>query len=618
MRIITTHLNAEALEPDEAQLTAFSAWLFPEIEDAVSARYPQDVRWREALRQYDAIPLKPVRNIPIENAPNIEIPVGATLTESVYAQVLDLIFNIQPVVTVRPVGAEDHPERKAMATALQQHVNWGAANEWNLRAAAEEAILDDVKLGTGVLYSPFTESVRKGRNQKVVQRGPRIMVIPVEDFFIPGGAYGDLQEARWCAHRKYYSEGELIDEATANEWDITDAQPLGAVGWVRTRREMLGRTWRSNLITSELYEVWRVHCYFDIDGDGIDEDLLVHANRSNRKILKIEYNLYDKRPYNAMRFQIRGHLFYGIGVMDMTSQYQQEASDVHSYALTNALLANCRLYKTTDASIGESQRVWPGKVITLTDIEAFHEMKMSDIYPSMIMMQGFPIQLAQTRVGLNDVSQPAGHAMPRTPGITAISLLNQANKRFTPAFDAVRLCVAGAVAQCLYRESERLLAGDKELEDHIIKVHGPTRGRHVIDALKDADFDLAYAVEITASSSTINRDVERQNSLLLVNILGQYYQRVLELVAIASNPQTPEPVRDAARKIASAAGEIVQRTLTTFDQVRDPSDFIVDVNAELDKAADVGQQGMQSLMQMFAPMMGAGANGHEQGGVSVG
>ena len=617
MRIVTTRLSAEPLELDEAQLIAFGAWLFPEIEDAVSARYPQDVRWREALRQYDAVPLKPVRNIPIENAPNIEVPVGATLTESVYAQVLDLIFNIQPVVTVRPVGAEDHPERKAMATALQQHVNWGAANEWNLRAAAEEAILDDVKLGTGVLYTPFVESIRKGRNQKVVQRGPRIMVVPVEDFFVPGGAYGDLQETRWAAVRKYYTEGELVDEATANEWDIKDCQPLGAVGWVRTRREMLGRTWRSNLITSELYEVWRIHCYFDIDNDGIDEDLLVVANRSNQKILKIEYNLYDKRPFNAMRFQLRGHLFYGIGVMDMTGQYQQEASDVHSYALTNALLANCRLYKTTDASVGETQHVWPSKVVTLNDIDAFQEMRMSDIYPSMLMMQGFPIQLAQTRVGLNDVSQPNRSAMPRTPGITAISLLNQANKRFTPAFDGVRLCVAGAVTQCLYREQERLLAGDKELEDHIVKIHGPQRGQFVIQALKDRDFDLAYAVELTASSSTINRDVERQNSLLLVNILGQYYQRVLELVAIASNPQTPEPVRDAARKVASAAGEIVQRTLATFDQVRDPSDFIVDVNEELDKAAQPNQQGMAMLQQLLGGL-GGGGNGAQPGGVTVG
>lgn len=623
MRLVELHLEAPKLDATPEQHEAFRAWLDREVEDAHSARNPQEQVWRESLRQYDANPRVAVRNVPIENAPNIEVPVGAIATDEVYAQIIDLIFNIQPIVTCRPVGVAETPEmavRREQAVALQEHINWGVANEWGVRQAAEESILDDVKLGTGIYYVPFVEDIRKTRDRTVTQRGPRVLTHPVEDFFVPGGSYGDLQRTKWCAFRFWYNEQQLIDQGGGDAgWNIGAAQSAVNVGWVRNRREMLGRTWRNN-IYSELFEIWKIYCYFDIDGDGIDEDLIAIWDRTSRQVLHLSYNTYDRRPGEAMRYQIRGHLFYGIGVMDMTSSLQTETSDIHSFALTNALLASARFWKAKDGSLPETMTVWPGKVQFMNNPEDLDAVQMSDIHPSMIMMQQFPMMLAERRVGLNSMTKaPTNLASSRTPGITAISLLNQANKRFTPAFDGVRLATAAAVKQCLYREQERLLDGDPDLEDHLRKVHGNIKGQLIIDLLRDPDFDDSFVVELTASSATVNRDVERQNAILLVNFLGQYYQRVLELVAIASNPQTPPAVADAARKIADAAGAIVQRTLTTFDQVRDPSTFIVDINDELDAAVQPAQQGMQLLQLLLQSALGGGsANGLAPSGVTVG
>jgi len=618
MRLIEPHLTVPTLKWTDEGMRDFVAWLSRETEDACAARHPQEVLWRESLRQYVAEPRVAVRNVPIENAPNIEVPVGAIATDEIYAQILDLIFNIQPILTVRPVGSDE--ARRDAAVALQEHVNWGVANEWNVRNAAEEAILDDVKLGTGILHVPFVESVRKTRTMTVTQRGPRITPIPPEDFFVPGGAYGDLQTASWCAYRRWMTVTELDDQAAEEDWNTEHVQACGAIGWVRNRREMLGRTWRNN-VYSELFEVWHVFCHYDIDEDGVAEDLKVTWDRTSRSVLKVEYNTYDRRPLEAMRYQIRGHLFFGLGVMDMVSSLQQETSDVHSYALTNALLANARVWLASDSSIPETMKVWPGKVQFATNPEALKELKMSDISPSMIMMQQFPMMLAERRVGLNQMTAPprgGSLASSRTPGITAISLLNQANKRFTPAFDGVRLCVAAAVRQCLFREQERLLAGDHKLEAHLIKVHGAEKGRLLIATLRDREFDDAYSVELTASSTTLNRDVERQNSIMLMNVLGQYYQRTLELVAIAANPQVPGPVQEAARKIADAAGQLVLRTLTTFDQIRDPANFIVDLHAEMDAAVDPAQQGMAMLTQLLTGALGGQQAALQPSGTTVG
>ena len=137
-------------------------------------------------------------------------------------------------------------------------------------------------------------------------------------------------------------------------------------------------------------------------------------------------------------------------------------------------------------------------------------------------------------------------------------------------------------------------------------VLGAEDGALVIDVLRTPRFDDAVSIELTASSASVNRDADRQNAIMLVNILATYYQRTLELVAIASSPQTPEPVRAVAQKIATAAGELIDRTIRAFDQIRDPQTFIVDVEAEIDQT--VGTQPQQALAGLIQ-LIGGGGNG---------
>lgn len=620
MRTVDVHPEVARLKVADGALEKLAAWVSREMEQGLSSRYPQEMAWRDELRQYEQVPLQAVRNVPVENSPNYEVPIGAIQTDGMYAQILDLMFNIQPVLTARPVEADANPQRVKAAEILQTHINWGVDSEWDLRNAANETLLDDVKLGTGVFYVPFVESLVKKRAMTVRQRGPRIRTLSVEDFIVPGGDWGNVQESRWVAMRLWLDLTGLTDSADSEDWDIEGVQSAVNVSWVRNRRELLGKTWASHL-TPELYEIWKIWCYFDIDEDGTNEDLIVVWDRTSRKVLKVEYNGYDRRPFSACRYQIRGHLFYGIGVMAMCSTFEQEASDIHSYAVANGLLANSRFWKAKDGSLPATMKVWAGKVQMMNDPDDLDAVTMADIYPSMMMLQQFPLMLAERRVGSNEMSMPrqSNLASSRTPGITAISLLNQANKRFTHAFDEARLAVAEAVRQCLFREQERLLDGDEALEKHLTMIHGPENAAILIATLKDKEFDLAYSIQLTASSATLNRDVERQNAILLINVLGQYYQRMLELVAIVASPQTPEAVRDAAKKIADSAGALVYRTLTTFDQIRDPANFIVNVEDDMEKASEAAQLGMTGITQLLAQFgLGPGGHGAQPGGVTVG
>lgn len=597
MKTITKFDKVQKLNLTEEQKNKLKDFITNELELALSSRSPQDQLWRESLRLYEGVPKVAVKNTPIENAPNTEITLGAIATDTIYAQAIDLIFSISPLLTVRPTNKANVDAAKG----IQKFANYVATNEAGIRDSSDDAIFDDVQLGTGIFYIPWTEKIRKTKISEIQKRGPRVFSIPPEDFITPGGATRDIQEMQWVSARFWYTQAALDERADRQGLDLDGVISTGTVGWVKSRRETLARTDSKKF--GDLYEIHDVYCYFDVDGDGKAEDLLVIWERASRKILKVMFNPFDNRPFETMQYQIRAHLFNGVGVMEMLASYQEETTTIHNHRVLNMILANCRLWKSKTGTVEPNFKIWPNRNIEMDNPDDLQGEQLGEIYPSSLQAETMTISLAERRVGASEISspRPSSIAGSRTPGITALSFLQQANRRFAPAFASMRKATAGAIKQCLLRYQERLLTGDKNVEIHIAEVMGIEDAKVIIETLKSKDFDDAMIVEMTASSSSINSDADKQNALLLVNVLATYYEKTLLLVQIASNPQVPQPVRDVAKKIAEVSGEIIDRTIRTFDQIRDPDTFIIDANAELDKA-DVDQEGLNELSQIFGQL----------------
>jgi hypothetical protein len=594
-----------------------TTYLSQEIEDAFAARGMQEAVWNECLHLYEAIPDQEVRDTPIEGFRNIEVPLIAISTDAIYAQAVDLIFTIAPIVTVQAVSASEIEGAKG----LQRFTNWGANSLFGVRNAAEHAILDNVQLGSGFYYCPWVERRRKTKTDQLLIGGPKIFSIPPEDFLVPGGASEDLQTLPWVAMRVYLTAGEFSMRAIKGNWDTEGVMPTGSVEWVRSRRELLGRTAKSGKGQSDLFEVMDVYVNFDIDGDGIDEDLLVTWDRTGNKPLKIRYNPYDERPFAAMRYQLRSHLFYGIGVAEMLRVLQREESEIHNHRMINMFLANTRMFASVSGTLPGTIQIWPGRNLSVSNTDDIKELKLSEVYPSSAQAEAAVISMAERRVGINDLALPRPSQVlgSRTPGITMMSLMQQQNRRFTPAFDGVRLATAEAVKQCLYRVQERLLAEGNDGKTHqlMLKVCGAEAGEAIM-LLKDQEFDEAVKIELTASSAQQNREVERQNQLLLVNIMTGYYKSTLELSIVASNPQTPPPVKEVADKIIKASREVMERTLRTFDAIRDPEGLLIEMeNAEAQATAGAPQAGLDGLGAIMGMLgnMGAATPGPPNGAV---
>jgi len=614
-RYIDVHRNRQRVELTEQSRYDLEAYLTREVEDAISSRHALESTWRDLLRQYEGVPKNPVKNFPVENAPNIEITLGAIAADSIYAQMIDLIYTVTPLVTCRGLPKmKNDKEHNAGVKAFQRFINWVASNEAHVREASDDAILDDVQLGTGALYIPWTEERRKTKVASIINRGPRIWAIPIEDCLIPGGTKtSDIDQLPWIGIRFWLTEHEVNERGQRNGWDVSLAAKAAAQDWVSTRRETLGKHIQGIERAGQLYEIIDTYCYFDVDGDGIREDLYVVFDRTSRHVLACYFNPYDRRPIEIFHYQKRAHMAYGLGVLQMIAPYAEEMTDLHNYATLNALLANCRIWKGREGRIPDNMRIWPNRVIELIDPQNdLIAEQMADVYPSIMANQMLVMQLAERRVGANELApSPKGQMFgSRLPGITALSLLQQVNKRFTPAFDGAKNAIAASLMQCMYRYQEKVLSNDIRVIEHIYSVLGVEDGSRVVAILAQPSFDENMVIELTAASASINREADRQNAMLLVQVLAGYYQRTLELVAIASNPQTPPEVKNVAMKIAEAAGEMIDRTIRTFDQVRDPALFVIDIEDEITSTMqNQPQDAVGQLLQMFA-----GGLGQAQGG----
>jgi len=605
-RYINVHGQRQRVELNEETLHDLEEYLTREIEDAISSRSALESMWRELLRQYEGVPKNPVKNFPVENAPNIEITLGAIAADALYAQMIDLIYTASPLVTVRGLPKlKGDKEHSASVKAFQRFVNWVAANESHIREASDDAILDDVQLGTGCLYIPWTQERRKTKVASILTQSPRVWAIPIEDCIIPAGTKtSDIDQLPWIGLRFWLTEYEVNERGQRNGWNVSLAAKAAAQDWVSTRRETLGKHIQGIERAGSLYEIIDTYVYFDIDNDDIREDLYVVFDRTSRKVLYCAFNPYDRRPIETFSYQRRAHMPYGLGVLQMLSPYQEEMTNLHNYATLNALLANCRIWKGREGRIPENMRIWPNRVIELIDPDSdLKPEQMADVYPSIMQNQVLLMQLAERRVGANELApSPKGQMFgSRLPGITAMSLLQQVNKRFTPAFDGAKGAICNSIMQCMYRYQEKVLAGSQKVIQHIMAVLGVEDGSRVISILGRENFDENMEIELTAATASINREADRQNAMLLVQVLAGYYQRTLELVAIASNPQTPPEVKNVAMKIADAAGEMIDRTIRTFDQVRDPALFVIDIEDEINSAmSQQPQDAITQLLGMFS------------------
>lgn len=599
---------------DPKRKAALATWLQKELENAISDQQTLARVWTQAKKDYYCVPESEIRDVPYLKASNRVAPVAQIASDAIFATVFSITTEASPIITVKATNDAFKEHTKAIQLRIDHELNSEgeatvAGRHWNFLPSLYHGGKDAVKLGTGVWHIEWTEQVVKGRYTRVESSGARIEPIPLENILVPGGSGYDLQNLPWVAIMyPPMSAAALHEKGERLKWDVDGCRAMGNITQQQQERERFSRQY-GNASREDVYDIYRIYCCYDIDGDGETEDLLVTFNLTGTHIAAMDWQPYDHRPLVMAHFDIEEFLFYGRGVPSILRTETGIATDALNNWIDNSFLANCRMYKGTPGALAEDTVLaWPGRYISSTDPEKLGELTMSDVYPSLPALFQVAMGLAERATGINDLSTPRPSQVlgSRTPGITALSLLQQTSQRHTPFFASFRSAAACAVRECLYREQERLLRGDTRLPDYLVKILGSENAALYIEALTSDEFDNSISIELTVTSAQMNKEVERQNAILLANIYRQYVTELVQAVILVSNPQVPPALRSVVEKAILATNEFMEKLLRTFSDVSNPGAFIIDPVPELQQLA---AQPINPIAQLLSGLQGGGLNG---------
>ena len=626
----------QAVKWKEDRKRDFAAYITHEISNCIGDRGPLEAKWRDAIVQHRAALPKTEKEFPWPGASNLEFPLTAIHSDPVLADFMQTIHAPAEYWTVT-ANREDRIEHAQPLTEFMKKAERGFLN---MRQVNERALLDMVVLGTAIYKNHWLherKSVRdykrNGNNdleiQKVVRTKsqPLIEHIPLQHFLIPADAWNidpdaPIGGARWVAQRLEFtpsqlrvrSEGEtpLAPSYDRDGVDLVLAFEVSRANSVDDKIRQLEEYTPFDEKRIYLHEVW---ARFDVDGDGVDEDVVAIVHYESQTILRTLYNpfLHGKRPFHRSRY-LPYFGFYGMGMSEQLEWAQLTATKLLNATIDNVMLANTRMFGVPQNYGMQDTPIFPGKQWVLGPNEQIQEVKLGEVYPSIFTIQGQVLQLAELRSGSNELRSGDISSLPsRTPATSLLEVMRQGNKRFDMIHADFRKVHDGMGEELFQNFAQKYLEDPFRWQEYCQKAIGEEDAAKVIEVFAEGvhEFPEYYGVTTTATSAMVNKEAEKQQFLGMLQILSQVYGQLIQTTQLLQQIPPGSPTYETAAAAYNAGVELTARLLEKFD-VQNPEKYLGNLQAIAGMLASQGSGQNAALMQSglqgdpMAAMMGGG------------
>lgn len=610
-------------------------WLTTEIDNAIEEKEEIVEDWKSWQKQYWAQPASKVKNFPFQRAANIVVPLTAIAVEAVQARLMNTIWSVEPFWSIRPRTKRWIEAAKPTEEWLQSEVE--DCNSLDAYRFCSDTLMELCKLGTGIGKSGYTKIVKKslrpnpagGKDDPyytVVSNGATLEYVACANFLIRAGEQ-DPQTAAWCGEEHAFTwgqmkgmsqSGRMIQEAVEKirHWqESNDVQQSGSGADYEEQVEKLDKfepKW------DERFRVQEIWCSFDVDGvDGEDEEIVVDFHKASGTILSIHHNWYADlhRPYRGVQYVTVEGRFWGLGIGKQNEQFQDIITTIKRQALDNATLANMRMLAVKKQSgISPDEPIFPGKLWFLDDpSKDVRELEMSEIYQSSYANEQTIQAYSDKRTGVNETL--LGLPQQGTPGTATgdLARIAEGNKRFDLVLRNIRRWL-GLLGQDVLSNYQQY--GDQKRHWLVKEEEGGWVER--ILSMPQELVRKGAIIELSATSSIVNRQVEQQQWMSLFQVISTYYERIIQLSSLF---QDPKLLVSVAQRAVGATDEAMKRLLATFEVPEaerllfleennggtPPSDTgVVEAGGLAELLASVGGERLASLLSGAG---GAGENG---------
>jgi hypothetical protein len=567
--------------------TEFINWLELYVQDLMNTFSDKHRDWADQEKAYRALSDAP-KSKPYVGADTTVIPAIAMAVDPIHARLDVGIFKQDPVFQLKGL-------KKSVLKyipALTTWINFYVKHKLHLRQVAAPRMLECAKLGTMVFKTVYDRQSVKVRTYdqdfKVISkvqesfRGPRVFGVSIDNFYFPPG-YQFLHDCPIVFEVMYktYNElkvaessGKLVDcakvkgQETPNKTNVEEARQ-DAVNLVQSRQQD----------TLEIIEAW---CDYDIDGDGLPEQLVATYHRNTRTLLQLRYNWYfhQRKPYTVIPYTVTNGSLLGIGICEMVLPFQKALTKMHQMAVDNAYLANIRMFIVKkESGIEEVPRLYAGRCFFVDDPKSdFIPFAAGDIYPSTLVERQNLFGMVEKRTGVSDYL--TGRESPiigtRATATSTLALIKEGTQRVEEVLENIRVGFAEIIENCMYLWIQY---GLDDLDD---TVFGDSETGRLLREFFDTvvsqeNINGAIAIDLTATDASTNRQAMQQMQLAVIQIMMQYLEKVLAaghaaLQLQASSPQAVQMIVDVMNSAKAMFTDLLNRY-----EIKNVEDYLPDL-----------------------------------------
>jgi hypothetical protein len=374
-------------------------------------------RQRNHLQDWDEF-LESSAEGPFAGSSSLHIPMPLIVAKTLHARFLQALLGIDPPFVVKPRTEASVPR----AELVQDLMNYCLRDWCNKYKGIDETvdlwIWGWITTGSGVMKARWDVEYERFVDVRPVQKpaAPRFEIdeqgneitipqfrvveeeVPVsekcfegpcfefvhhEDLLIIGGQ-GDPQVADSVHHRTRPTASELltlVDRKVFREDETLEAIESGAdneAGGIGTdikqqRALNAGKGTIDSASDLDRYEIIESYLKVDVDGSGINSNVVVWTHLKTGKILRATYlrriNKAGTRPFFKIDFHKRPGQDYGVGIIEMIAPLTKELDAIHNLKLDYGILSTMPFgfYRPTSSIDPKTIELKPGMLIPVDD-----------------------------------------------------------------------------------------------------------------------------------------------------------------------------------------------------------------------------------------------------------
>ena len=566
-----------ASEEDEKAVTTY---LTTEINAVLEGKERSNLvaKWQKWRRIAEGRPEQEKKTFPWDNASNLTVPITMNSTHGLFANLKSTFGNREEPWKVTDIKGNSEQARVA---SLVLNTMAKSRDHLNLDQVSNTIFYDLARMGTQFVKVPWvTDAVafkRKdisGATQNVLRvrrNSPTVVPIRLENLLTRPYWY-DIQRAPWVADAVFLWEHEMLQRKQQGIYLPDMVDKVIASGFDDVDENMSDSLQRAGIEVSGetgFYMICETYVFWDADGDGIPEDLIVWFHPKSGVILRVEYNDLSVRPLVRIPFINIPYQLYGMGTGWLSESMQDEIDALHNLRIDSSTLAAYQMLKRRRGSGGPSidrDEIRPLKIWDVDEMDDLEVMKFPE--PGYGLVQAELLakeyndranQLPDSAMGFENraIGTRATFKGQQFGAQQSARISNALSEHVEEGWGEI-----GQIAMFqLVRNSEKAKISIMPMlseKDQVIF-------QEILD-LNVEDIPTLFSFRVSTVDPTDSDEAKIQQKMTLFEIYSAYAEKMFQAVQIMEGPQMSPKMKELAAEFFVGGTELMTSIFTYFDE----------------------------------------------------